>query len=710
MAKKKKRPTNSSKKTSSTKSKKKKTSKRLELDSGVVKGIWSISMVTIALISILSFFEKAGAFGEFFKDLLNNIFGWGMYIVPIMLVVVAVAFVFSWNRDTNKSTVFAAFLFFSTVLAIFAVSNYENAIPRGGYWGLILAWPLEKFLGIVGAGVVLAALLLISIIVGFHIKVDRLMAGVLERKKLRKSSLEINTNSFGKKDRKKDKKEDDSSGNEESEESDPALEVKDYNKESDDKDNEKNSKRSKEEDEKFAGNSNKESFPNYEFPTTDLLDIETGKPTSGDIVANANIIKRTFQNFGIDVEMGEVNVGPTVTQFTLKPAEGVKLSKITALGNDLALALAAHPLRIEAPIPGRSLVGVEIPNKAVAWVRLRDLLESPSFEEKEGDLILSLGRDVKGSPVYTDLSRMPHLLIAGSTGSGKTIALNGVILSLLYRNHPKNLRLIMVDPKRVEFSVYSDIPHLLAPIVVENGKAVNALKWVVNEMERRFEVLSEVGSRDIHSYNKNKKVIKEDLTLPYIVIVVDELADLMSSKGKEVEALIVRIAQMARAVGIHLVLATQRPSVEVITGLIKANITARMAFQVASQIDSRTVLDMSGAEKLLGKGDMLFLSPERSKPVRVQGAFISEEEIKKVADHLRRQKDQMREGEVEVEDFNPQVVKSPTQSIDFDNVGGSEEEDELYEEAKALIIKDQKASASYLQRKLRVGYARAASL
>ncbi|MDX1535642.1 MAG: DNA translocase FtsK 4TM domain-containing protein [Candidatus Spechtbacterales bacterium] len=696
------------------KSKKSKFKEELKhIDSEVWKGVWSVILITTSVLSILGFFGKAGSFGRGINNFFSILFGWGMYIVPFVLMGVAVAFILSLHKNTPKNILFSAFLFLISVLGFFALSSFsvtDLAIERGGYLGYGFVWPLAQFLGSVGGGVVLFAFILISIILGFHIRLDEIFHGFLEKRRIKKSALDIKISGRkNKKDKKKDKSEDEEESEEkeeQSEEDDSSLEVKDYNKNKDD--NKDSSKK-----DEFVG-STRDDYANFELPDTDLLEKETGKPTSGDIIANANIIKRTFQNFNIDVEMGEVNVGPTVTQYTLKPAEGVKLSKITSLGRDLSLALAAHPLRIEAPIPGRSLVGIEIPNKATTWVRLRDLIDDPRFSGGKSNMQLALGRDVKGAPVYADLSKMPHLLVAGATGAGKTIALNAIIMSMLYKNPPHTLRMILIDPKRVEFSVYANIPHLLSPIVVDNGKAVNALKWAVQEMERRFEVLSDVKARDIHSYNKNKKVIKEGEQLPFIAIVIDELADLMSSKGKEVETLIVRIAQMARAVGIHLILATQRPSVEVITGLIKANITARMAFQVASQVDSRTVLDMSGAEKLLGKGDMLFLSPERSQPVRVQGAFVSEEEVSRVVQHLLEQKKKLvaenEEKEIEMEDFDSKSVSPIDQTIDFDSISEAEEEDELYEDAMKLVVEAGKGSASYLQRKLRIGYARAASI
>jgi len=434
------------------------------------------------------------------------------------------------------------------------------------------------------------------------------------------------------------------------------------------------------------------------------LEKDKGQPTSGDIKANINIIKRTLENFGIEVEMAEVSVGPTVTQYTLRPAQGVKLSRITALQNDLSLALAAHPLRIEAPIPGRSLVGIEIPNRSVILVRLRSLLERPTFKEAPSSLTFVLGRDVAGNPMFADLAQMPHLLVAGATGTGKTIALNNIIVSLLYRNFPQTLKFIMIDPKRVELISYDNIPYLLTPVITQADKAIGALHWAVGEMERRFEILQGAAKRNIDAYNKGLAAEQKDQKLSYIVIIIDELADLMATRGRDVEAAIVRLAQMSRAVGIHLVVSTQRPSVEVITGLIKANITSRMAFQVASQIDSRTILDMAGAEKLLGNGDMLFLAGNSAKPRRLQGAYLSDKEIKKVADYFRK---------ISSPEYNEELVISRSAAAEKSlglGLTGLETDDELYQEAKKVIVKAGKASASLLQRRLRIGYARAARL
>jgi S-DNA-T family DNA segregation ATPase FtsK/SpoIIIE len=417
--------------------------------------------------------------------------------------------------------------------------------------------------------------------------------------------------------------------------------------------------------------------------------------------------------------MSEVNVGPTVTQYTLKPAEGIKLSKITALQNDLALALASPTIRIEAPIPGRSLVGIEVGNKKRAVVGLREILDTDEFKNSPAPLLMAIGKDVKGTPTFADLAEMPHLLVGGTTGSGKTVCLNSIILSLLYRNSPDEMKLILVDPKRVEFPIYSNLEHLLCPVIYDANQTLVALKWLVGEMERRFTVLAAGHSRDIISYNQKMEKKGED-KLPYIILIIDELADLMSVKGKEIESYIVRLAQMSRATGIHLILATQRPSVEVITGLIKANITSRIALKVGSLVDSRTILDSSGAEKLLGKGDLLLLSKEFSKPKRVQNPFISENEIKKVINWItdsnlaiKETTDEIEEGFLETEVEDNSLMSELTKSAEapetqMDNFYSKE--DPMYEEAKRTVISSKKASTSLLQRRLGIGYARAARL
>lgn len=448
----------------------------------------------------------------------------------------------------------------------------------------------------------------------------------------------------------------------------------------------------------FQPNPQTKVHEDWKLPSPDLLDGKLSESDNGNVQAGAQIIFQTLKNFNIDVEMGEVNQGPTVTQYTLRPATGVKLSQIAALKNDITLALAAKSLRMELPIPGQALVGIEVPNRTVGIVRLRSMVESTEFINHKSPLAFALGADVAGEPQIADLTKLPHLLIAGATGSGKSVAINTFIISLLYRNSPRMTKLILIDPKRVELTLYHGLPHLLTSPITEPDKAVNSLRWAVAEMDRRYETLSKAGKRNINEYNS---VAGE--ALPYIVIIVDEMADLMAVAGRELEGVIARLAQMARAVGIHLVLATQRPSVDILTGLIKANITARMAFAVPSQIDSRTILDTAGAEQLLGNGDMLFISADQAKPRRIQGAFVAEPEVRKVVDFCKRQV-----GAVIYDDSV--VQKKPAGSGMPGASDALEEEDSLLEEAKQEVIRAGKASASLLQRRLRIGYSRAARL
>lgn len=459
--------------------------------------------------------------------------------------------------------------------------------------------------------------------------------------------------------------------------------------------------------------------PNWKAPSIDLLEKKQSPADAGDVQQNAQTIKDTLQEFSIDVEMEGANIGPKVTQYTLRPPSGVKLTRITALETNIALNLAAQSLRIEAPIPGQRAVGIEVPNRRAADVRLYGVLSSKQWKNSSEPLSFAIGKDISGESVIGELNKMPHLLIAGQTGSGKSVMINALLTSLLYRNSPSEMKLILVDPKHVEMAAYEDIPHLLTPVITEPEKTISALKWAVNEMERRYKLLAEEKIKDIKTYNQKiqsggKKISitddegvtqqHDDGAMPYIVIVIDELADLMMVAARDVEALVVRLAQKARAVGIHLVLATQRPSVDVITGLIKANVPARIAFTVASQVDSRTILDQIGAEKLLGQGDMLMLTPSMSKPKRIQGAWVMDDEVMKITDHLRMQS---------APQYNDEIVSQPVQlngkgGVVMDFEGGGD--DDMYRDALRVVVDSGKASTSLLQRRLRIGYARAARI
>ncbi|MBI5906526.1 DNA translocase FtsK 4TM domain-containing protein [Candidatus Saccharibacteria bacterium] len=440
------------------------------------------------------------------------------------------------------------------------------------------------------------------------------------------------------------------------------------------------------------------SDPDWKFPPLDLLSDKQDKADAGDVKGNAEIIKDTFAQFNYDVEVEGANVGPRVTQFTLKPPQGVKLEKIESLDKNLAYGLEAQNVRIEAPIPGKRAVGIEVPNKKSATVTLRSILSSAEWQAIHDPLAFVVGKDIAGTPIVADLEDMPHVLIAGQTKAGKSVMINSLLGSLLYRNSPSDLKLILIDPKHVEMAPYDGIPHLIAPVINEPEKCISALKWAVAEMDRRLKTFATVKQRDIQGYNQ----LKNEEGMPYIVIVIDELADLMMVAARDVEALVVRIAQKARAAGIHLVLATQRPSVDVITGLIKANVPGRIAFTVVQQVDSRTIIDQIGAEKLLGRGDMLFKTSDMPKPKRMQGALISGSETNKVCDFLRSQRPPQ---------YNEEVVSQPVQlgkggvvaSIDNDD-------DDAWKDAVAVVVNTRKASTSLLQRKLRIGYGRASRL
>jgi len=660
---------------------------RFALPEEIKKYILGIIFFLFSLILILSFFEKAGVAGKAIYSCLNSFVGKSIYLLPPLLILAGLIFFFTHYEKFLGGILIAIFLLVLGSSGI--LENLNPAEKSGGYFGY-LAGPLTGLFGSLVAQIIFSAFLAIGIFIFWYLlkPPTTFLEKPEEKKSLFRRVFEkvkvVGSPSF------KVKEIEPKIKTAPPQKTETVLELK------------------KEPLQKELLASQ------YKTPPLDLLDSDKGQPLAGDVRQNSFIIKKALENFGIPSQMGEINIGPTVTQYTLKPADGIKLSKITVLSNDLALALASHPIRIEAPIPGKSLVGIEVPNKVRTVVRLRDLIQNPLFQNSPSCLTISLGRDVSGNPVYADLARMPHLMVAGSTGTGKTIFLNSLITSLLYRNSPEILRFILIDPKRVEFPVYNDLPHLLSPVIFDAQKTVNALRWLVGEMDRRFDTLAKAKARDIISYNASVvREIPNQVVMPYIVLVIDELADLMAARGREVEAGIVRIAQMARAVGIHLVVATQRPSVEVITGLIKANITSRVTFQVASQVDSRTVLDMAGAEKLLGRGDLLFISAEIAKPKRIQGACVSDKEIKKVVNWIKEQGPKLEVQRIGEEVLENKLAENLEKTLE-ENEGEFKEffggEDPLYEEAKRTVIEAKRASASLLQRKLRIGYARAARL
>ena len=661
---------------------------------------WAVAILCIAsgVILALGTFGLAGYAGSAFFDFAFGEVGVASFLLPIILIGAGLALALE-ESFVSPVTLAGLVLILLTTLTFLGIVS----AALGGAAGVYIATASTTYFGLWGTLVLLFALSCVGLIIAADIVVIARAISVLGRATASTvMAVRLPTLRKGTGEAEDSEEQDD---NEETVEvaqalgeREPTITMFDQQK-----------------DKKSAP-----SIPNfdaeYNAPPLSLLAEDKGKPGVGDIKANANIIKRTFLNFGISVEMDEVSVGPTVTRYAIKPAEGVRLNKIISLQNNLELALAAHPVRIEAPIPGKSLVGIEVPNASKATVGLGGVIGAPEWGASKKPLLAAVGRDITGTPHYVNVAKMPHGLIAGATGSGKSVAIHAVITSLLYRNGPNQMRFIMVDPKRVELTLYNGIPHLLTPVITDPKKSILALKWAAKEMDRRYNILEGEQVRDIDSYHSSvfepakKKGLKDmPEAMPYIVIVIDELADIMQSYPRELEAAIVRLAQMSRAVGIHLILSTQRPSVNVITGLIKANVPTRMALQVASQIDSRTILDGSGAELLLGAGDMLYQSADMQKPVRLQTAYIAEGEVKKVAEYIKKHN----AGPLDALDLGSgangtghEPNDAMSMSVDFSD----DADDDMYEDAKAAVEEVGRASTSYLQRKLRIGYSRAARL
>ncbi|KKS05028.1 MAG: translocase FtsK protein [Candidatus Nomurabacteria bacterium GW2011_GWA2_41_25] len=681
-------------------------------------GIIAVVFFVLALFFLMSAFDVAGVAGKFTYEKLYLLLGVGYVLLPTLLVLLASSFIKSETPDIGWTRVISGTMFLLSSLGMMDVASGRHS---GGLLGEVLSTPFVLLFDSYASLVFLGALLIISILMMFDAKLNLLPFFKNIRSFFAKKKKGEFTSALNENEKEKIKK---------AEEPPLSPLLGGMMETSPDKGRQEGLK---EEEEDIPIRKRKSGLGSYLPPPLSLLEEDQGKPNTGDIKANANIIKRTLANFGIEVEMDEITIGPTVTRYALKPAEGVKLSRIVGLQNDLALSLAAHPIRIEAPIPGKSLVGIEIPNKSKSIVGLATLLSDDKFQNSSKPLTTALGRNISGKAVFGNLAKMPHILVAGTTGSGKSVSIHSMITSLLYRNGPDDLKFILIDPKRVELTLYNNIPHLLTPVITDAKKTILALKWAAKEMDRRYDILEAESVRDVESYHLNvfgKKKVKtpsgsplaggenEDSSspdkgrlggvdrLPYIVIIIDELADIMSTYPRELESAIVRLAQMSRAVGIHLILSTQRPEVNVITGLIKANIPARVALKVSSQVDSRTILDAGGAEKLLGAGDMLYSSGD-AQPERLQSAFISETEVKKVVKYLA---DTYRD-EVSEEITLTAGSISADKSI-FESALQNEEEDddEMYEEARACVMEAGKASTSYLQRKLKLGYARAARL
>ncbi|MDB5259644.1 MAG: ftsK [Candidatus Taylorbacteria bacterium] len=722
------------------------------------QAVFSIFFFVFALVSVLSAapIDKAGIFGKYFYLGGHKLLGVGYYLLPIFLVLIAIEFLKGIKKDFQVAKAVGATVFFLSALGLIDLFlRHAGGAYDGGVFGYVIAAPLIKIFDVYAATTILLALLAISLLVIFeaHFTVEHLKFWKLFTKD-KETDEEAAASKLKAAQKVSENAEDEKinqaiasasmGADEEPEEGTPEAEARAAGDEKKPEDKEAAKRASpikrgeelkftNEEETSFASYTSRHSLKTFVPPPLSLLEKDKGKPEVGDIKANANIIKRTLQNFGITVEMDEVSVGPSVTRYALKPAEGVKLSKIVGLGNDLALALAAHPIRIEAPIPGKSLVGIEIPNTTKTMVGLATALASEEYQESSKPLLVSIGKGITGKSYFANLAKAPHMLIAGATGSGKSVTIHTLITSLLFRNSPESLKFIMIDPKRVELTLYNKIPHLLTPVITDPKKAILALKWAGKEMQRRYDTLETSAVRDIESYHTNivapqlekaRKIVEKHggdeeaaqaeiaelklpESMPYIVVVIDELADIMQTYPRELESAIVRLAQMSRAVGIHLILSTQRPSVNVITGLIKANVPTRVALQVASQIDSRTILDAAGAEKLLGAGDTLYQGGEMSKPVRLQSAYISEGELKKVVQCLHEQYRNEIMAEINFSNA-PEAGSDAVFGASFDDDMG--DEDEMYEQAKETVLSTGKASTSFLQRKLGVGYSRAAKL
>lgn len=691
------------------------------LPSGFWSQVGAVFMIAISILFVVAWFGAGGPVLEWIHKAALATIGYTVYIVPLLFVYLAVQIFIAEENKLPFVVKFASFLTVVWFSGLFGLLRDTPVSPAGGFVG---GTANSGMLMLVNSGVaafIYILLLLITALFVLSISPKTVFQKIAELVRTDRSEDAQNVKVMKK-----------AAAAEEAPRSAPVTELKlnagvpmlDPNE------------REKPEKRKLGGSLKTDmprdkvaeaapalvtvTDPNWKAPSVELLEKKQSPADAGDVQQNAQIIKDTLSEFNIGVEMEGANIGPKVTQYTLRPPSGVKLTRITQLETNIALNLAASSLRIEAPIPGQKAVGIEVPNRKAADVRLYGILSSKQWKGTAEPLAFAIGKDIAGDAVVGELNKMPHLLVAGQTGSGKSVMINTLLTSLLYRNSPSEMKLILVDPKQVEMAPYEDIPHLLTPIITEPEKTISALKWAVNEMERRYKLLAAEKIRDIKTYNKKiqqagTKIAvadedgnvqqHEDGTMPYIVIVIDEMADLMMVAKRDVEALIVRIAQKARAVGIHLVLATQRPSVDVITGLIKANVPARIAFTVASQIDSMTILDQAGAEKLLGQGDMLFKTTTTPKPRRIQGAWVTDDEVSKITDHLRMQS---------APQYNDEIISQPVQLngkggvvMDFD---GPEGGDDMFKDAVRAVIEGRKASTSYLQRRLRIGYSRAARI
>lgn len=728
---------------------------------GEIFGLFLMVLGIIFFISIYS--DRMGIIGRLVYKALSILFGSANFVFPLLLIFWGMLYNLTATKLYTKRYIICCLVIFLFILILLDGSKeldltlvdrlnksveYLSITKSGGIIGALLGFFLYKMLGSLGTYILAAVIILITLYLMIKINIDEIVMAfediseyiqdkkrILEAKKLKNEEKKkddlLSEEKHNRKEKLKDtfltkllnknnkKIKEKINNNVQADIFDEKIVIKEYNNSSDnietayDETVEKSDIVNKENlNYEELTEEDKEEFNNidenivediYSFPDIALLNVNKVKNSisNQEIIKNGKIIEKTLDNFNMDCNITAINKGPVITCYELKPAPGIKLSRIVSLADNISMALGSSDIRIEAPIPGKTVVGIEVANKIKDSVSLREILESDEFKNTKSDVPLTLGKDVEGNIIISSISDMPHLLIAGATGSGKSVCINTIIINILYKSSPKDVRLLLIDPKVVELSVYNGIPHLLIPVVTNPKKAGYALNWAVDEMEKRYKLFAEAQVRDINGYNKKKeKEGKGSSKLPIIVIIVDELADLMMVSSNEIEDYIARLAQMARACGMHLILATQRPSVDVITGTIKANIPSRIAFAVSSAIDSRTILDQSGAEKLLGKGDMLFFPSSASKPKRVQGAFISDEEVEKVVNFIK---------------LNNTSTDKSNETYIADQIKVKEEDDNLdldplFNDAINYVLSDEQASISYLQRKLKVGYSRAARI
>jgi len=701
--------------------------------------IMGISLIALAILLLISFYlvpvsktgdpSQMGTIGVFIAKILAGIFGMGRFVIPFMMM--GLGFLLLRNKPLNilKQKMLGMIILFLCLITFFhfyiaadtfkLFINYGLKGEGGGIIGALFCWLMQKGFGIIGAKIILAALSVVSVILITEISLISALKKftVLFLNLTHHLKNFLGNFLFEEVDERelKIKKTNNKKNFRNEVRDNPVIITHEYDPVNPEVYGEtpgeypipqpleivpvgtKPAEPIKKEPVPPVKNKQKTEEPSYTLPSTEILQsaVKIKSPRMNkDITDSIRILEETLDSFGVKVKVTQVSCGPAVTRFEMQPCPGVKVSKIVNLADDIALNLAAPVVRIEAPVPGKSVIGIEVPKKEISTVSFREVLETPQFQQASSKLTVALGKDITGNPVVADLAAMPHLLIAGATGSGKSVCMNTLICSILYKAKPSEVKFLMIDPKMVELSNYNGLPHLVSPVVTDPKRAAGALKWIVNEMENRYNIFASTGVKDIYRFNELKQNTGEEL--PQMVVLIDELSDLMMVAPNDVEDSICRLAQMARAAGIHLVVATQRPSVDVITGLIKANIPSRIAFAVSSQIDSRTILDMAGAEKLLGRGDMLFNPIGAAKPVRVQGVYIAEEDINNIVSHCSSQaKPEYLEG----------IMKN---DLAADEKGM--EKDELFEEAARLVITTGQASVSLIQRRLRVGYSRAARL